>query len=84
MYRDGKVMTRWENSRLKEVEPGVWLPFSCRHDSFAMKPHPDLKDMPVMTEEIQVQILEINHVTDDRFDMTPQKGDRVEDLRGRL
>jgi hypothetical protein len=84
MYRDGKVMSRWENSHLKEVEPGIWLPLSCRHDTFAMKPHPDLKDKPVMTEEVQVQSLEINHVPDDRFDMTPQKGDSIDDLRGRL
>ncbi len=84
MYRDGKVTWRWENSHLKEVEPGIWLPLSCRLDTFALKPHPDLKDKPVMTEEVQVQSLELNQVPDDRFDMTPQKGDSIEDLRGRL
>ncbi len=84
MYRDGKVTWRWENSHLKEVEPGIWLPLSCHQDTFAMKPQPDLKDKPVMTVEIQVQSLEINHVPDDLFDMTPKKGDSIEDLRGRL
>jgi hypothetical protein len=84
MYHDGKVMNRWENSHLKEVEPGIWLPMTCRHDMFPAKPHPELKDEPVLTEQIQVQSLEVNRVADDLFDMVPRKGDTIEDLRGRF
>jgi hypothetical protein len=82
--RDGQVQMRWENSELREVEPGVWLPTLCRHDAFAADAPPEWKGKPVMTEEIRVEKIEINHVPDDLFDMTPQKGDRIEDLRGIL
>ena len=82
--RDGRVHMRWENSELREVEPGLWLPTHCRHDAFADDAPPDWKGKPVMTEEIHVQKIEINHVPDDLFDMTPQKGDHIEDLRGIL
>jgi hypothetical protein len=82
--RDGRVYMRWENSELREVEPGIWLPTRCRHDSFADDAPSEWKGKPVMTEEIRVEKIEINHVPDDLFDMTPQKGDQVEDLRGVL
>ena len=82
--RDGRISMRWENSELEEVEPGLWLPTHCRHDAFADDAPPEWKGKPVMTEEIRVQKIEINHVPDDLFDMTPQKGDHIEDLRGIL
>ncbi len=82
--RDGRVYMRWENSELREVEPGIWLPARCRHDSFSDDAPSEWKGKPVMTEEIRVEKIEINHVPDDLFDMTPQKGDEVEDLRGIL
>ncbi len=75
---------RWENSELREVEPGLWLPTQCRHDTFADDAPPEWKGKPVMTEEIRVLKTEINRVPDDLFDMMPQKGDRIEDLRGIL
>ena len=82
--RDGQVQMRWENSELREVEPGLWLPTHCRHDAFAEDAPPEWKGKSVMTEEIRVEKIEINRVTDDLFDMTPQKGDHIEDLRGIL
>ncbi len=82
--RNGQVQMRWENSELREVEPGVWLPTLCRHHAFADDAPPEWKGKPVMTEEVRVQKIEINRVTDDLFDMTPQKGDHIEDLRGIL
>jgi hypothetical protein len=84
MYRDGKLMNRWENSKLKEIEPGLWLPMNSRHDQFPSKPVAELNGKPVLTEEITVQTLEVNHVADDRFDMEPKQGDSIEDLRGKL
>ena len=82
--RNGQVQMRWENSELREVEPGLWLPTHCRHDAFADDAPPEWRGKPVMTEEIRVEKIEINRVTDDLFDMTPQKGDHIEDLRGIL
>jgi len=82
--RDGRVQMRWENSELREVEPGLWLPTLCQHHAFADDAPPEWKGKPVMTEEIRVEKIEINQVGDDLFDMTPQKGDRIEDLRGIL
>lgn len=84
MYRDGTVMNRWENSKLKEIEPGLWLPMNSRHDQFPSKPVAELNGKPVLTEEITVQTLEVNHVADDRFDMEPKQADSIEDLRGKL
>ena len=84
MALDGKVMARWENAKLKEIEPGFWLPMAIRHDTFAAKPPEGFEGKPIMTEEIEVQTLEVNHVPDDRFDMSPRKGDQIEDLRGRF
>jgi hypothetical protein len=75
---------RWENSELREVEPGVWLPTHCRHELFADDAPPEWKGKPVVTEEVRVMKIEINRVKDDLFDMTPQKGDQIEDLRGVL
>lgn len=75
---------RWVNSELREVEPGIWLPTRCRHDVFADDAPIEWKGKPVMTEEIRVQKIEINRVHDDLFDMTPQTGDQIEDLRGIL
>ena len=37
-----------------------------------------------MIEEIRVSKIEVNKVSDDLFDMTPKKSDRIEDLRGQL
>jgi hypothetical protein len=82
--RDGRIGMRWENSELRELAPGLWLPGHCRHEIFAEDAPPEWKGKPVMTEEIRVQKIEINHVSDDLFDMTPKKGDRIEDLRGIL
>ncbi len=84
MYRDGKIWIRWENSHLKEVDPGIWLPMTTRQEGFPLKPQPELKDKPVLVDEIQVQSLSVNKVSDDLFDMTPQKDDSIQDLRGRL
>ena len=38
----------------------------------------------MMIQEIRVSKLELNKVSDDLFDMTPKKTDRIEDLRGQL
>jgi hypothetical protein len=82
--RDGKVMDRWINTDLKEVEPGIWLPMAVRHETFTAKPPAGREAKPVLTEEIRVQKLEINRVPDERFDMVPKPGDHIEDLRGRF
>jgi hypothetical protein len=82
--RDGRIYSRWENSELREVDTGLWLPTLCRHHAFADDAPPEWKGKPVMTEEIRVEKIEIKHVPDDLFDMAPQKGDRIEDLRGIL
>jgi hypothetical protein len=82
MYRDGTVTFRWVNTDLKEVEPGIWLPMSTRQEEFPSKPIPELNGKPVLIEEIKVQSLTINKVSDDRFDMTPKPGDAIDDLRG--
>jgi hypothetical protein len=84
MSGDGRLTNRWETFHLREVEPGIWLPLTTRHDQFSTKPLPELQDKPVLIEEIQVQSLAINKVADDRFDMTPKTGDVIEDLRGRF
>ncbi len=81
---DGKISNRWLTFDLKEIEPGIWLPMTTRHETFTMKPHPELQGKPVMIEEIHVQSLTVNNVPDDRFDMTPKAGDAILDLRGRL
>jgi hypothetical protein len=83
MARDGTVTMRWENSHLKEVEPGIWLPMSTRQEQFPAKTVPELNGKPIIIEEIQVKSLTVNKVPDDRFDMTPKPGDAIEDLRGR-
>ena len=80
-FRDGQLQMRWENSQLKEVEPGIWLPTHSRHDTFAAEPPAEWKGKPVMTEEIRVEKIEINRVSDELFDMNPQKGDHIDDLR---
>ncbi len=82
--KDGQLQMLWENSGLREVEPGIWLPTRCLHHSFAADAPPEWKGKPVMTEEIRVEKIEINRVPDDLFDMTPNKGDHIEDLRGIL
>ena len=84
MVRDGKVSHRWLTFELKEVEPGLWLPMFTRNEQFPAKPIPELKDKPVMIEEIHVQSLTINKIPDDRFDMTPKAGDGITDLRARF
>ena len=82
MARNGRVAMRWINTELREVEPGLWLPFHCRQEQYAEDAPPEWKDKPVMIEEIRVTKLEVNKVSDDLFDMTPRKSDRIEDLRG--
>jgi hypothetical protein len=82
--RNGRVAMRWINTDLREVEPGLWLPMHCRQESYAEDAPPDYRDKPVLIEELRVTKLEINKVSDDLFDMTPRKSDRVEDLRGVL
>jgi hypothetical protein len=84
MARNGTVTMRWENSRLKEVEPGIWLPMSTRQEQFPARPLPELNGKPALIEEIQVKSLTVNKVSDDRFDMTPKTGDAIEDLRGQF
>jgi hypothetical protein len=84
MARDGKVAIHWINSELKEVEPGLWLPLLCRQEQYAEDATPEWKDKPVVIEEIRVTKIEVNKVSDDLFDMTPKKNDRIEDLRGVL
>jgi hypothetical protein len=83
MARDGKIMARWINTNLKEVEPGIWLPMSAKHETFAAKPPAGREGKPDLTEVLRVQRLEINRVPDGRFDMVPKQGDHIEDLRGR-
>ncbi|MFO0892930.1 MAG: hypothetical protein U0790_27800 [Isosphaeraceae bacterium] len=84
MSKDGVVGTRWENSELREVEPGLWLPTIVRVAHFAEDAPPTSRGKPVVTEEIRVQRLELNRVPDSRFDMVAEKGDVIEDLRGRF
>jgi hypothetical protein len=84
MAKDGRVGMRWINTELHEVEPGLWLPLCCRQEILAEDAPPGWKDKPVMIEEIRVSKLEVNKVSDDLFDMTPKKTDRIEDLRGIL
>jgi hypothetical protein len=80
--KDGRVMVRWENTGLREVEPGLWLPTIVRHERFAEDAPAPWRGKPVVTEEVRVKSIEVNHVRDDRFDMVPAKGDVIEDLRG--
>jgi hypothetical protein len=84
LSQDGRLQSRWENTKLREVEPGFWLPTHIRHDMFASDAPPEWKSKPVMTEEIRVETIAINRVPDDQFDMVPKKGDSIEDLRGTL
>lgn len=80
--KDGQVMARWENSGLREVEPGLWLPTIVRYERFAEDSPAEWRGKPVVTEEVRVKRIEVNKVLDDRFDMVPEKGDVIEDLRG--
>jgi hypothetical protein len=84
MARDGRVAMRWINTELREVEPGLWLPMHCRVESYADDAPREFKDKPVLIEEIRVSKIQVNKVSDDLFDMTPRKTDRIEDLRGVL
>jgi hypothetical protein len=84
MSRDGQVFNRWVNSEFREVEPGLWLATRCRHDQFSADAPAEFKGKPVVTEEIRIHSVEVNHVPDDRFDMVTKPGDQVEDLRGAL
>jgi hypothetical protein len=84
MARDRNLLTRWTNTNLKEVDPGLWFPMTTRMEQFSVRPMPDLGDKPIMVEEIHVQSLSVNQVPDERFDMIPQPGDTIDDLRGRF
>lgn len=82
--KDGQLMERWENSGLREVEAGLWLPTIVRREKFAEDAPAEGRGKPVLTEEVRVKHLEINRVPEDRFDMVPTKEDVIEDLRGRF
>ena len=82
--QDGRVGMRWTHTDLREVEPGLWLPFHCRQEQYAEDAPAEWKDKPVMIEEVTVTKLAVNKVSDDLFDMTPRKTDHVNDLRGVL
>ncbi|MHC5538022.1 hypothetical protein ACYOEI_07290 [Singulisphaera rosea] len=82
LSKDGRVSMRWENSELREVDPGLWLPMTVRQDRFAEDAPLAWQGKPVVTEVIRVKTIELNNVPDDRFDMVPRKNDVVEDLRG--
>jgi hypothetical protein len=84
MARDGVVMNRIATSKLKEVQPGLWLPMVCTRDTFSPNAPVAKRDRPILTETVTVESLEINNVADDLFDMTPQKKDTIHDLRGGL
>ncbi|WP_422927799.1 hypothetical protein [Singulisphaera sp. PoT] len=84
LARDGQVMERWENSGLREVDAGLWLPTLVTHQRFADDAPTDLKGKPVLVENIRVEKVEVNRVADDLFDMMPKAGDVIEDLRGNL
>ncbi len=76
LTKDGQLMERTQNSGLREVEPGLWLPTLVRHDRFADDAPPEMKGKPVLTETIRVESVEVNQVADDLFDMpVPKKGD---------
>jgi hypothetical protein len=79
---DGRVMARWENSGLREIEPGLWLPTIVRYERFAEDAPAEWRGKPVVTEEVRVKSIEVNNVPDDRFDLVLEKGDVIEDLRG--
>jgi hypothetical protein len=79
---DGQVPSRWENSGLREVEPGFWLPTVVRHERFAEDAPAEWRGKPDVTEKVSVQRIAVNNVRADRFDMVPGKGDVIEDLRG--
>ncbi|MDR3619812.1 MAG: hypothetical protein P4L85_10725 [Paludisphaera borealis] len=83
MATDGKVGWRFTTTDLKEVEPGIWLPLATRGEEFP-KDAPDLGGKPTMVETLKVKNLSVNHVADSLFDMTPQQGDRIDDLRGQF
>lgn len=80
----GTLAQRWINTDLKEVEPGLWLPYQTVHEQYAADAPPDFQGKPVVVEEVRVEKLQVNQVKDALFDMAPRKGDRVEDLRGSL
>jgi hypothetical protein len=80
--KDGRPSVRWVNDELREMTPGLWLPMHCRQETYAEDAPPEWKDKPVMIQEIRVSKVEVNHASDDLFDMVPKKSDRIEDLRG--
>lgn len=82
--KDGQLMVRWENSELREVDAGLWLPMIVRHEEFAEDAPAEWRGKPVLTEEVRVKHIEINRVPDERFDLVPTKADVIEDLRGRF
>lgn len=84
MTRDGKINIRWLNTEMKEVAPGIWLPMTTRQEQYPARPVPELKDKPLMIEEIHLQNVKVNQVSDDLFDMTPKAGDAIIDLRARF
>ncbi len=78
----GQLAWRWENAELKEVAPGLWMPFHCRRETFSPEAPPEFQGKPVLTVEIDASRIEINHVPDDLFDMETKPNDLVQDLRG--
>lgn len=81
---DGRILERWENSGLREVDAGLWLPTLVKNERYADDAPANLRDKPVMVEEIRVEKVEVNRVADDLFDMVPKADDVIEDLRGKL
>ncbi len=82
MTKRGKLRWRWTTFDLKEIEPGLWLPYRTLYEQFEEEAPPAFQGKPVLVEETRVQKLEINHVPDDLFDMVPRKGDQITDMRG--
>jgi hypothetical protein len=81
---EADLWTDWIPEPEEGDTPAPNPPMICRHDEFPSKAITELDGKPVLTEEIRVQTLEVNHVADVRFDMEPQQGDSIEDLRGKL
>ena len=84
MATDGRVGMRWTTSDVREVEPGVWLPFAVRCEQYPSVAVPGFEGKPATVESITVQALTTNRVPDSLFDMSPREGDRVDDLRGKF
>jgi hypothetical protein len=82
--KNGQLAVRWENSELREVEAGLWLPTIVRQERFAEDAPAGWRGRPVIAEEVRVKHIEINRVPEERFDMVPTKEDVIEDLRGRF